>query len=117
MRAGNLCVIIGVRAKKWLMEGLVEKDEAKALEDMAALDMRAALAQPEPEPTETPDAFLASVSKTLKASAGVDADLSSILSDHLLTVTPHANAVANAKDAIIALAVKRAAPAKEQADG
>ncbi|WP_333827576.1 hypothetical protein [Pararhodobacter sp.] len=95
------------------MEGLVEKDETEALDDAAA---NGVLALPEVEPAETPDAFLAVVSKTLKVSVNVDADLASILSDHLLTVTPHANAVANAKAAIVALAMKRAASAVEQAN-
>jgi hypothetical protein len=117
MRAGNRCVAAPIRAKKSLMEGLVEKDETEAPDDAVALGMLAALALPEVEPAETPDAFLAVVSKTLKVSVDVDADLASILSDHLLTVTPHTNAVANAKAAIVALAVKRAAPAEEQANG
>lgn len=93
------------------MGGLVEEDETAAQGDAAAL------ATPQVEPAETPDAFLAGVSKALKASADVDADLASILSDQLLTVTPHANAVANAKAAIVALAAKRAALAEGQADG
>ena len=99
------------------MGGVVGEDETAAPDNAAALDMLAALAKPEVEPTETPDAFLLDTSKALKASVDVDADLASIISDHLLTVTPNANAVANAKVAIVALAAKRAAPAQEQANG
>ncbi|MGA0613153.1 hypothetical protein [Paracoccus sp. KR1-242] len=79
--------------------------------------MLAALALPEVEPAETPNAFLAVVSKTLRETVDVDADLASILSDHLLTATPHANAVTNAKAAIVALAAKRAVSAEEQPNG
>ncbi len=89
------------------------EEETAAQDDAAALDMLTAIDITEVEPSETPDAFLASVFKTLKASADVDADLASILSEHLLTITPHASLVANARDAIIALAAKRAAPAEE----
>lgn len=96
---------------------MVGEDETAAADDAASLDMLAALATPEVDPAETPGAFLVAVSETLRASTDVDADLASILSDHLLTVTPHANAVANAKAAIVALAAKRAAPVEEQADG
>ena len=59
---------------------------------------------------ETPATFLAKVAETLKEAEGVDADLAGILTDNLLTVEPHANAVANAKAAIVKLAAKRAAP-------
>lgn len=74
----------------------------------------------EPQPAEevnSPEEFLARLSESLKASDGVDADIASILAVHLLTATPHAHAVANAKAAIAALAEKRAKPAKEQTDG
>lgn len=91
----------------------MEKNETKAPGDAVAPSILAALALPDVEPAVTPDAFLAVVSKTLKASVDVDSDLASILSDQLLTATPHANAVANAKAAIVALAAKRAAPAEE----
>ena len=80
----------------------------------------AAHASLEPQPAEevnSPEDFLARLSEALKASDGVDADIASILADHLLTATPHANAVANAKAAIAALAENRANPAKEQTDG
>ena len=79
--------------------------------------MLAVLAAPQVEQAETPDVFLATLSDVLKASDNVDVDLAGILSDHLLTVTPHANAVVAAKAAIAALAARRAAPVKEQADG
>lgn len=93
------------------------QDETGAPEEAATPDMLAALAAPQVEQAETPEVFLATLSETLKASDDVDVDLAGILSDHLLTVTPHANAVANAKAAIAALAARRAAPVEEQADG
>lgn len=93
------------------------QDETGAPEEAATPDMLAALAAPKAEQAGTPEVFLATVSETLKASDDVDVDLAGILSDHLLTVTPHANAVGNAKAAIVALAAKRAAPVEEQADG
>lgn len=92
------------------------EDKTEAPDDVIALDMEAAVDHPEVEPAETPDVFLAGVCESLKVSADVDADLASILSDHLLTVTPQADAVANAKAAIVAIAAKRAAPADEQVD-
>lgn len=92
----------------------MEKDEMGAQGDTTALGMTTELGQPEVKPVETPEVFLAGVSKDLKASADVDADLASILSDHLLTATPHADAVANAKAAIVLIASKRAAPDEEQ---
>jgi len=93
------------------------QDETGAPEEAATPDMLAALAAPQVEQADTPEVFLATLSETLKASDDVDVDLAGILSDHLLTVTPHANAVANVKAAIVALAAKRAAPVEEQADG
>lgn len=95
----------------------MDEDEAAAPEDAVALDMLAALAAPEEDLVETPEAFLTGVSAALKASNDVDADLAAILSDHLLTVASHANVIVNAKAAILALAAKRAAPTEEQADG
>lgn len=92
-------------------------DKTVAPEEGATPDMLAALAALQVEQADTPEVFLATLSETLKASDDVDVGLAGILSDHLLTVTPHANAVANAKAAIIALAAKRAAPVEEQADG
>ena len=92
-------------------------DETGAPEEAATPNMLEVLAAPQVEQAETPKVFLATLSGTLKASDNVDVDLAGILSDHLLTVTPHANAVANAKAAIAALAARRAAPVEEQADG
>jgi hypothetical protein len=95
----------------------MEQDEMGAPEEAATPEMLAALAAPQVEQAETPEKFLSTLSETLKTSDDVDADLAGILSDHLLTITPHANAVANAKAAIVALAAKHAAPVEEQADG
>lgn len=94
----------------------MEKDEAGAQVDMTALDLPTELGQPKVKPVETPEVFLAGVSKDLKASADVDADLACIISDHLLTATPDVDAVANAKAAIVSIASKRAAPDEEQSD-
>ena len=96
---------------------MVGEEKTAAPDNAVDLEMFAALAAPEAQPAETLDAFLTGVSTVLKASDEADAELAAILSDHLLTVTPHANAVANAKAAIEALAAKRAAPTGEQADG
>lgn len=93
--------------------GEVEKGSP---EDAVALGVTAEPGQPEVEPAETTDDFLAGVSENLKSLAEVDADLAEVLSDHLLTATPDADAVANAKAAIVAIAVKRAAPTEEQSD-
>lgn len=95
----------------------MDEDETGAPVDAAALGMPMELGQPKVGQVETPDAFLAGVSEDLKSSADVDAALASILSDHLLTATPHADAVANAKAAIVAIAAKRAAPDRDQSDG
>ena len=96
---------------------LVEEDERAAPADTVAPDVIAALAAPEADVVETPEAFLTDVSFALKAYDDVDADLPAILFDHLLTVTPHDNVISNAKTAILALAAERAAPDEEQADG
>jgi hypothetical protein len=72
---------------------------------------------PEANLVEAPEAFLTSVSAALKASDDVDSDLAAILSDHLLTITPHANVVVNATAAIMTLAAKRAALNEGQVDG
>jgi len=61
---------------------------------------------------ETPDAFLTALGESLKAKAGVDADLAAILSTHILKATPEQNAVVQAKDAIVKLASERANPPK-----
>ena len=95
----------------------MDEDEAAAPEAAVALDMLAAVAAPEKDFVEAPEAFLTAVSEALKESDDVDAGLAAILSDHLLTVTPHADVIANAKAVILALAANRAAPAEEHADG
>lgn len=92
-------------------------NEDAAPEIAVALDMMAALAAPEADVVETPEAFLTGVAAALKASDDVDAELAAILSDHLLTITPHDNVITNAKAAILTLAAERAAPIEEQADG
>lgn len=96
---------------------MLGKDETASPEEAAAFDMLAALAAPQAGKADTPEAFLANLSGALKASDGVDADLATIVTDHLLTVTPHANAVANAKSAIVAVALRRAVPVGENASG
>jgi hypothetical protein len=96
---------------------LVDEDKTAAPEEAVALDMIAALAAPGTDVVETSEAFLTGVAAALKASDDVDADLAAILTDHLLTVTPLDNVIANAKAAILTLAAERAAPAEEQADG
>lgn len=93
------------------------QDETAAPEEPAALTMLPALAPPQAEKADTAEVFLVYMSETLKALDGVDADLATVLTEHLLTVTPHANAVANARSAIVAIASKRAAPAEENANG
>lgn len=93
------------------MGELVNEDETAASDDAVAL------AAPEEDLVETPEAFLTGVSAALNASDEVDAELAAVLSDHLLTVTPHANVIANTKAAILTLAATRAAPAEEQAHG
>ena len=92
------------------------QDEVEAAEEAASPEMLAALPAPQVEQADTPERFLSTLSETLKTWDDVDIDLAGILSDHLLTVMPHANAVANAKAAISALAAKRAGPVEEQAD-
>lgn len=82
-----------------------------------ALNMITSIAAPETDVVETPEVFLTGVAAALKASDDVDADLAAILTDHLLTVTPHDNVIANAKAAILTLTAERAIPAEEQADG
>lgn len=96
---------------------MVDENEAAAPAEAVALDMLAAVAAPEEDLVETPEAFLTGVYAALKASDEVDADLAAILSGHLLTVIPHAGVIANAKTAILMLAAKRAEPAEEQAHG
>lgn len=95
----------------------MEETEAAAPGDVVATDILAALTAPDEDVVETPDAFLTGVAAALKASDDVDAELATVLSDSLLMVTPHANVIANAKAAILALAATRAAPTDEAADG
>lgn len=66
----------------------------------------------EAKPLETPDAFLKALGESLKAKDGVDTDLAAILTTHILKATPAANAIAQAKDAIVKLATERANPPK-----
>lgn len=94
----------------------MDEDEAAAGEAVA-LDIPAAVAVAKESLVEEPGAFLTGVSAALKAMDDVDDELAAILSNHLLTATPHANVIANAKAAILALAAKRVASTKEQTDG
>lgn len=96
---------------------MMGQDDTGASNEVTTIDMLEALAASQVEQVDTPEVFLATLSETIKTSEDVDVDLVGILSDHLLTVTPHANAVANAKAAIAAIAAKRAALAEEHADG
>jgi hypothetical protein len=99
------------------MGGEMANDQTEAPGDTAILEKLAALGARKEEHEDTPGVFLATLSETLMKLPGVDVELAGILSDHLLKVTPHANAVANSKAAIVALAAKRAAQVEEQADG
>ena len=74
-----------------------------------------ALVDGEAKSLETPDAFLKALGESLKAKEGVDADLAAILTEHILKVAPSTNAVAQAKDAIVKLAVERTTPPKVEA--
>lgn len=69
----------------------------------------------EAEPVETPGAFLDALGDDLKGKEGVDADLANILKTYILKVAPAQNAVAQAKDAILKLAIERANPPKPEA--
>lgn len=95
----------------------MRQEEAAAPEEGEFPGKRVPLAMQQAEEVETPGAFLAELSEALRASDGVDTDLAAALTEHLLTVTPHADAVANAKSAIVALASERAARVGENADG
>lgn len=66
----------------------------------------------EAKPLETPDAFLKALGESLKTKDGVDTDLAAILTTHILKAAPAANAIAQAKDAIVKLATERANPPK-----
>jgi hypothetical protein len=72
----------------------------------------------EVEHPKTPAAFLATLAATLKTSEGCDGELADVLTAHILTTSPDANALASAKSAIMKLAESRAAPkACEAVDG
>jgi hypothetical protein len=62
---------------------------------------------------ETPEAFLASLRGNLREQEGVDLDLADILGKHVLKVSPGADAVSQAKAAILKLAEERSNPSKE----
>jgi hypothetical protein len=67
---------------------------------------------------ETPEEFLDALGNGLTRQTGTDVDLTAILKTHILTISPAQNAVAQAKDAILKLASKRANPPKpEDIDG
>lgn len=100
-----------------LHNGGVMREDAAAPEEGESHGKRVPLAMQQAEKVETPGVFLAELSEALRASDGVDTDLAAALTEHLLTVTPHADAVANAKSAIVALASERAARVGENADG
>ena len=57
---------------------------------------------------ETVADFLANLDSTLRGKKDIDVGLVDILAKHLLTAAPTADAVANAKDAILKLAGERA---------
>jgi len=56
----------------------------------------------------TPAEFLVEVGKDLKAAKDVDQELAAIVAEHILVGAAAERAVANAKDAIVALAKVRA---------
>ena len=66
---------------------------------------------------ETPAAFLVELGEVLMANEAMDAELATIISQHILTATPAEDSVAQAMKAIIALAEERATPSKENANG
>lgn len=67
---------------------------------------------------ETPAVFLEALGQSLSAKAGADGELTAILCEHILKITPAKEAVAAARTAIAKLAATRAAPAKpDPADG
>ena len=71
----------------------------------------------EAKPLETPDAFLKALGDSLKAKAGVDAELTGILTTYILKAAPAQNAVVLAKEAILKLAGERANPPKVMVNG
>lgn len=60
--------------------------------------------------------FLAGLAERLRAHDGVDGDLAGILETHILITAPDAKAVAKPKDAILALASKRAPASTNERD-
>jgi hypothetical protein len=62
-----------------------------------------------------PVTFLAELGRALNAREGVDPELASLLSQHLLTATPEEDCVGQTLRAITNLAAKRVAP-KEESD-
>jgi hypothetical protein len=70
------------------------------------------------ELVQTPEAFLKALAAGLQEKEGIDTDLADILRIHILKSAPAQNAVAQAKEAILKLADKRAnAPKPEVSDG
>jgi hypothetical protein len=67
------------------------------------------------QPEETPDAFLKALGESLSANADVDQSVANILAKNILKGAPDANAVSQAKDAILKLAAERAAPSNPAA--
>lgn len=62
----------------------------------------------ESQQQQTPEGFLNALGSTLKSTDGIDTDLVDVLTAHVLLVTQNANAVAQAKTAIVKLAETRA---------
>jgi hypothetical protein len=70
---------------------------------------------PPPLGVESPAEFLGKLAVALREKDGVDVGLADILGKHLLTGTPAADAVAQAKAAILKLAGDRANPPTSEA--
>jgi hypothetical protein len=83
--------------------------------DKNTREMRMAVAGEQGTPAaaevETPADFLTNLGTTLRAKENIDVDLADILARHLLTVSPAADALTKAKEAILKLASERAAAA------
>jgi hypothetical protein len=67
------------------------------------------------ETMPVPATFLAELGRALNAREGVDPDLASLVSQHLLTATPDEDCVGQTLRAMTRLAANRAAP-KEESD-
>lgn len=80
------------------------------------LPWKGALVTESTSPPQPPPDFLNQVGLSLARSEDVDKDLAAILVDHLLTEKPKANAVADAKKAIEALAAARAVALQAKTD-